>query len=178
MNNKLKIGFGVAILALLVLIFFRLPVVEETLGTRGSVTYGFWDAVPILSATSSATARSQSFSIGGAKKVTFLIGTQWETFSGGVVETPANTYTFEVADELEPSQLTTVVGTTTTIRTAFLTGQTEIAISTSTLGIATTGTTTVSLELTDRSFPFVRVVRVRGDSEESSTTTVMIIREY
>jgi len=130
-----------------------------------------------LLSTSTATARSDSFSIGGARKVTFLIGEEFHDGEDTGTYTTPSEYIFQVGDEAEDNQGTTRYSTTTTLTTDFLTRTWGVLFSTSTPFNSTGGgTTTVSLDIQNNTFPFVRVVRV--GTADVATATVVIIREY
>ena len=181
MSDLLKIVSIVIVLAGIVigLLFFLQRDEDTPVSLRGSgtATQGAYETNYMLLSTSTATARSDSFAIGGARKVTFLIGEVFHTGQDtGTYATPSE-YVFQVGDEAEDNQGVTRYSTTTTLTTDFLTRTWGVLFSTSTPFNSTAGgTTTVSLDIQNNTFPFVRVVRT--GTADVATATVVIVREY
>ena len=176
MNSYLKVLVGIVIVVAGVVLLKTFDFGDTTnVGVESTITSGVYQQDYMLVSTSTATARSDSFEVRGAKRVTFFIG---EQFHGGPdTNSTSNEYTFEVGDQQEPGQGTALYSTSTLLSKDFLTLAGNVVFSTSTPFNSTSGgTTTVSLDLDKNSFGFVRVVRV--GTADVSTSTVSIIRSY
>src|SRR3990167_5518244 len=179
MQNIIKIT-GVVVLALVLAVVFLgvlLVNIENVFGISRTVTPGVQDQEYLLNATSSATSRSSSYSIAGMEKVTLFIGTIIEE---GVFPQQTVTYTFEVSDVPEPGQGTALVGTSTPVtRTVDDVEIPQLVVGTSSpfaLAAKTFGTTTVSIDLRQHTYPFLRVIRT-ATAANRSTSTVSIIKQ-
>ena len=176
--NKLKIGIGVIITSLILTAIFVYALVyglQAVLGVSGGGIAASSDQAYLITATSSATARSNSYDIQGARRVTLFIGS---AFDG--LNTDEAVFTFEMSDIAEPAQGVSRYGTTT--RVVLFSGATVGRIEFGTtspfaLAAATYGTTTASIELTNNGYSFLRVIRTT-DTANRSTSTVSIIRTY
>src|SRR3990167_1956253 len=148
---------------------------QSVLAVSGGGIVASSDQAYLINATSSATARSNSYDIQGAKRVTLFIGSAFD----GLNADEAN-FTFEMSDIAEPAQGVSRYGTTT--RVVLFSGATVGRIEFGTtspfaLAAATYGTTTASIELTNNGYSFLRVIRTT-DTANRSTSTVSIIRSY
>lgn len=129
-----------------------------------------------FSATTSASARSFSYDIQGVEEVTLFIGTAFDGEG-----TDEATFSVEVSDIPEPAQGAAIYGTTTPITRGVdnvLVPNLEFGTTSPfALAAGTYGTTTLSLDLRQHSYPFLRIIRTT-DTEGRSTSTVSIIRKY
>lgn len=178
MSNTLKIT-GIVVIALLltgVFMWAFLSNVQNALGITRTVTPGFQDQEYLLNATSSATARSGSYSIAGAQKVTLFIGS---TFASELAD-EAN-FSFEVSDTPEPAQGVAIYGTSTPVTRTVDDVEVPMFVfgTTSPFALAgkAFGTTTVSIDLRQNTYAFLRVIRTT-DTANRSTSTVSIINSY
>ena len=134
------------------------------------------DQAYLLPATTTATARSNSYDIQGVQKVTLFIGSAFDP-----LDADQATFTFEVSDVPEQSQGAARFGTSTPVtRTTDDVEINSLEIGTTSpfaLADSTFGTTTVSLDLRQHGYSFLRVIRTT-DTGTRSTSTVSIIRSY
>ncbi len=185
MNIKIITIAGIVILGVGLLIGFSFQKSEKeiTVGAeklveilpKGRVTPNTWNTVYMLQSTSTATARSNSIFIAGAKSVTLFVGVE---FASGDLDTiVANEFTIEVGNKREPGQGVALYSTTTTFSTDFLTSATTLSFSTSTpFGSINGGTTTASVDLDKNTYPFLRIVRTA--TADTSTSTVVAVIEF
>lgn len=170
---------ALAILLTVILFGSLLYGLQSVLGVSGGGIVANSDQAYLITATSSATARSNSYDIQGAERVTFFIGSAFHGNTDSIDEHTA-TFTFEVSDIPEPAQGAAIYGTSTPITLTYANSQAEsLVMGTSSpflLAPATYGTTTVSLDLRQHAYSFVRVIRT--GTADQSTSTVSIIRSY
>ena len=178
MNHALKIT-GIVVSSLLltgILLWGLMYNLTNVFAARSIITEDAANQQQLLTATSSATARSYSFDIAGTEAVTLFIGTTFDGFGAS----PA-IFSIEVSDVAEPAQGAARYGTTTPLTLAYGDGDTAaLVLSTTTpFGFAneTYATTTVSLDMRNHTHQFLRVIRT-STSASRSTSSVSIITKY
>lgn len=179
MSKKIIIGVVIlALLAIVAFLYWERVQEEKELSGEITVTPGVVQDFYLLNSTSTTAAWSDPIFIAGANKVTFFIGESVHTGTSINTLTAANEYTFEVSDVPEPQQAAFTVGTTSEIVTDVNTVASNLLFSTSTPFSSTAGgTTTVSLDLSQNTFRFVRVTRTAA-AADTSTGTVRVLLSY
>jgi len=179
MSNTVKI-LGIIIMALLLAVVFTgflWSNIQNVMGITRTADQGFQDQEYLVSASSSATVRTDSHLIAGAERVTLFLANEFHT---DVTEQTA-TFSVEVSDVPEPSNGSTLVGTTT----PFTIPYNNALVSTLDVGTSspfllaneTIATTTITLDLRQFTYPFLRVIKT-GTTADAATTTISIIKQY